>query len=178
MFESIYEAFWKRREALCGRIASPEEVDALDRRLTGRHAEGIIRAYRDLPICDLLMDFLVDPLTGPRAPEPQFRAQYDPDREYSMICLWPHHVLMELDESASVYAGALVRAGFLPVGSCAMGGDGYFLLLDNVPRKSTPLYRVYYDWIDTDSHIIPPEGIHLLTDCFEQVIRVAKLQRS
>lgn len=158
-----------------GYVADPKELEALARRLKPPLFDRL--TYWRLPVCDVLFQFAANSAGIPQPPSSDFMEDYDADIGHGLVWMPPEHVLFELTEA--VAGPPAFQAGFLPIGHCVMGGDGYFIRYDQATGWDVPLYQVYYDWIDPDAPVpVPEDALHLVSHSLAEVIAVASILRS
>lgn len=171
---AIYRALKARRNELAGQLAAEDEVGRLADRLGASGLDALLSIYRELPVCNNTLAFTVDAEGVAYEPDSSFMEDYDPDREHEFYWMPPAHVLFEIIEAFS--GPAAFAAGFVPIGSCTMGGDPYFLKYP-IQAHDTGLYEVYYDWIDPQGSVpVPPQASKMVASSMAQVISVARFE--
>ena len=176
MATSMFEALSVRRAELIGSVAPTEELASLELFLRDSSWDTLLQVYRELPVCGSAFCFVVDDNQIASRPGADFRSTYDPEREHEFRWLFPRHVLAEIKDS---YAGPSAFAcGFLPIGSCAIGGDWYYVRSDVDSAMPSALYRVYHDWIDPRAEVgVPPQATKVVAKSVVNVIEVARIER-
>ena len=174
--KSLYEALMARRADLCGEYAATADVERLGMYLKDASAEFLLRIYRELPVCRMETTFVVRSGRA-YAPGPEFGVDYDAEQDHGFYWASPLDILEEVNDGA---LGAIAfQTGFVRIGLCVYGGDGYFLSREPGPPRATPLFRLYYDWIsypDRHDPPVPPQAIHLLHGSFESILAVANFE--
>ena len=173
--ERVYEAIKLREMELRGHFAGDKDIETLDRLLTGLNQKALIQIYLDFPICGATVSFsvAVDGAIGLYAPDSG--AEYDSDRDHEFYWMPVRHVIEELENA--FLGPAVLRAGFVPIGHCCMGGDGYFVNLSEDSAGDPRLYRLYYDWVDPNAQDpVPKEAINLVASSLASVMRRCRLE--
>jgi len=169
---SIYEAVKSRASDLVGYMGSEHEVARLAKYLNRSEFSVLLRIYRELPVCGMLMAFAIDSNGNPSPPVAQSECDYDSARDHEFTWMSPNHVIEELEQALA--GSAAFAAGFVPLGMCSSGGDGYFLRIMTEGKAPVRLFQVYYDWYDpTKGVLVIPEAVHLVCQSFDQAVRVA-----
>jgi len=175
--KSLYESVAARQQSICWHRVTAARVERLGQYLSGQLSNSLLRIYSDLPVSRMEVAFTIRESEAER-PVPQETSEYDSERDHIFYWASPTDIVEDIRDGAR---GELAfRAGFVPIGICAYGGDGYFLSTAPSPPGATPLYQVYYDWIsypELDDPPVPPEAIHLVHPSFESIIAVAEFRR-
>jgi len=174
--QEIYEALVSRRSELTGYLATQEEVVQIGKRLSRPEYAIVLRIYRELPVCGMIVRFIVDAnkLAGPPVDEAVY--EYDPDCDHEFDWATPKQIIDEIEDSLA--GPAAFAAGFVPLGMCTRGGDGYFLRLLSPRKAPVHLFQVYYDWYDADRGVlVMPDAVSLVCDRVDQLLRVAKFEK-
>ena len=176
--QAIYEALGSRAGEITGNRATSEEVAQLASRLEGPEFATLLRIFRDFPVCGMGVAFTLDSdkNAAPPADESDSEIEYDSEYDHEFDWLSAAQVLDEIDNALA--GPVALRAGFVPIGMCAMGGDGYFLRILTPQKAPVGLYRVYYDWYDADRGVlVMPDAVNLVSSSFDQALRVARFDR-
>lgn len=174
--ETVYSAFLARGSILCGYRAPVSSVEALVPHLAETHFAPLLRLHRDLAVCRMGVRFALENGMPKTAGAPE-RWEYASGEEHDFYVTSPADILEDITGGAR--GEIAFRAGYLRIGMCAQGGDGYYLRNQASIPGHTPLYRVYYDWIsypDPGEPPVPPEAIHLEHESFEEILAVAEFQ--
>lgn len=155
--------------------ADPKEIDELGKRLNSSVFDPLLTIYRELPICGVTFQFTVNDEGLPGSPRPDFMGDdYNSDTEHELVWMTPGHILFALHEA--IAGPPIFAVGFLRIGNCSLGGDGYFIRFTHATDMDAPLYRVYYDWIDPDRPIaVPLQALKLVSHSLAKTIEVASI---
>ena len=82
------------------------------------------------------------------------------------------------DIAHSLAARTALRAGYLPIGTCVYGGDGYYVRIADLNAPVQPLLRIYEDGTNPEGPVpVPEDAVELVALSFEDVILKAALER-
>lgn len=71
------------------------------------------------------------------------------------------------DEALNAYPGiSVLRSGFIPIGSCMLGSDPYFVKLGGVDPTNPPPVRIPHDYASEDESY-PEEYIEVVSMSLE-----------
>ncbi len=175
---SIYDALTARRDALVGYRAPARDVERLEAAVAGHDVAPLMRVYRELNVCYMGLEFVIEDGVA-LAPGPDF-GQVDDDwvieREHRFYWHPPRFILREL---ASYPASqAALRAGYLPIGGGARGGDTYFVRIDEIAQSRQSLWQIYAPGTNAESTPpVPEDALTLVCDFLAEVIRVASFDK-
>ncbi len=172
----LNEVLSRRRKELTGRPAKGDDISRLRQMLFGTPFMTLSDVYCAFPVSGMVVQFTVDNDKIGKSPDTDFMCKYDSARDHEFYWMTPNQVAEEVEQAI---AGPYFLAnGFLPIGMCAMGGDGYFLGSSVDKPDILSLLRVYYDCIDPEQGThIPPNAIDCIATSFVQILSVARFER-
>ncbi len=113
------------------------------------------------------------------APGPEFGVDDDYEAVDSEFAFdWESPAFASEDLARDPALRVAVRAGYVPIGRCAHGGDPYFVRLADLSKEVTPLQQIYLDGVQlVEPFSIPADAIDHVADSMEELIRVAAFDK-
>lgn len=172
----LNEVLSRRRKELTGHPAKAEDIARIRRMLLGTPFMTLSDIYSEFPVSGMVVQFTVDKSKIIRSPDADFMREYDSVRDHEFYWMTPNQVAEEVEEA--IAGPCLFANGFLPIGMCAMGGDGYFLAMPVDKPDILSLFRVYYDCINPEQGAhVPSNAVLCIAESFAQILSVARFEK-